>query len=56
MPDSSSLLSSATAPAERLLQALIRYGLLWLLALIVVFFSVAEPAFLRVGNLFSILQ
>ena len=56
MPDSSSLLSSTAAPAERLLQTLIRYGLLWLLALIVVFFSVAEPAFLRVGNLFSILQ
>ena len=34
MPDSSSLLSSAPAPAERLLQALIRYGLLWLLALV----------------------
>ena len=56
MPDSSSLLSTEPARAERLLHVLIRYGLLWLLALIVVFFSVAEPAFLRVGNLFSILQ
>lgn len=56
MPDSSSLLSTEPARAERLLHGLIRYGLLWLLALIVVFFSVAEPAFLRVGNLFSILQ
>jgi simple sugar transport system permease protein len=56
VPDSSSLLSTEPARAERLLHVLIRYGLLWLLALIVVFFSVAEPAFLRVGNLFSILQ
>ena len=37
MPDSSSLLSTEPARAERLLHGLIRYGLLWLLALIVVF-------------------
>ncbi|AHF67672.1 permease component of ribose/xylose/arabinose/galactoside ABC-type transporter [Pseudomonas cichorii JBC1] len=34
----------------------IHYGLLLLLAWVVVLFSVLEPAFLRVGNLFIILQ
>jgi len=56
VPDSRSRVLSAPPVTERLLQAAIRYGLLWLLALILLFFSVAEPAFLRVGNLFSILQ
>ena len=56
MPDLSASLSTGPDRSQRWLQATIRYGLLLVLALIVVFFSVAEPAFLRVGNLFIILQ
>ena len=51
----SSLPGSAPKP-KRVLDALIRYGLLLVLAAVVVFFSIAEPAFLRVNNLFIILQ
>ncbi|WP_374107971.1 ABC transporter permease [Pseudomonas cichorii] len=43
-------------PWESLLRFTIHYGLLLLLALVVVLFSVLEPAFLRIGNLFIILQ
>ncbi|WP_236123972.1 ABC transporter permease [Pseudomonas cichorii] len=43
-------------PWESLQRFTIHYGLLLLLALVVVLFSVLEPAFLRVGNLFIILQ
>ncbi len=39
-----------------LLRLAIHYGLLIVLALVVILFSVLEPAFLRVGNLFIILQ
>lgn len=51
----SSLPGSAPKP-KRVLDALIRYGLLLVLAAVVVFFSIAEPAFLRINNLFIILQ
>ncbi|WP_409077261.1 ABC transporter permease [Pseudomonas cichorii] len=43
-------------PWDALLSFAVHYGLLLLLALVVVLFSVLEPAFLRVGNLFIILQ
>lgn len=39
-----------------LLRFTIHYGLLLVLAIVVVLFSALEPAFLRVGNLFIILQ
>jgi len=49
--------ASATAkPAARLLDFLIHYALLLLLALLVFVFALLEPAFLRLGNLFLILQ
>ncbi|MBX8486500.1 ABC transporter permease [Pseudomonas cichorii] len=54
MPESTS--SNTPRPWESLLRFTIHYGLLLLLALVVVLFSVLEPAFLRVGNLFIILQ
>ncbi|MEN1833718.1 ABC transporter permease [Pseudomonas lijiangensis] len=54
MPESIS--SNALKPWESLLRFTIHYGLLLLLALVVVLFAVLEPAFLRVGNLFIILQ
>ncbi|GFM60124.1 ABC transporter [Pseudomonas cichorii] len=55
---SESISSNALKPRpwESLLRFTIHYGLLLLLALVVVLFSVLEPAFLRVGNLFIILQ
>ncbi|WP_425930135.1 ABC transporter permease [Pseudomonas sp. NyZ201] len=54
MPDS---LSRSLQPApRRWLDALIHYGLLLLLGLIVVLFSLVEPAFVQVSNLFIILQ
>ncbi|MDU8357521.1 MULTISPECIES: ABC transporter permease [Pseudomonas syringae group] len=43
-------------PGGSLLRFTIHYGLLLVLAIVVVLFSVLEPAFLRVGNLFIILQ
>jgi len=49
-------LNLETAPSHRWREPLIRYGLLLVLALIVIFFSVVQPAFLRVNNLFIILQ
>jgi len=49
--------ASATAkPVARLLDFLIHYALLLLLALLVFVFALLEPAFLRLGNLFLILQ
>lgn len=54
MPDTLSL--PAPRPLAQLRQWAIRYGLLVILALAVVLFALAEPAFLRVGNLFIILQ
>ncbi|OAI92751.1 ABC transporter permease [Pseudomonas putida] len=54
MPDS---LSRSLQPApRRWLDALIHYGLLLLLGLIVLLFSLVEPAFVQVSNLFIILQ
>ncbi|MGE8405518.1 MAG: ABC transporter permease [Pseudomonas sp.] len=49
-------LTVTAAPSRRWLDALIRYGLLLVLVAIVIVFSVAEPAFVRVNNLFIILQ
>ncbi|MBX8577730.1 ABC transporter permease [Pseudomonas cichorii] len=56
MPESTSSHSLKPRPWESLLRFTIHYGLLLLLALVVVLFSILEPAFLRVGNLFIILQ
>ncbi|GFM90038.1 ABC transporter permease [Pseudomonas cichorii] len=56
MPESTSSHSLKPRPWESLLRFTIHYGLLLLLAWVVVLFSVLEPAFLRVGNLFIILQ
>lgn len=56
MPESISSNALKPRPWESLLRVTIHYGLLLLLALVVVLFSVLEPAFLRVGNLFIILQ
>lgn len=56
MSDSFSPSPSAPAPFQRGLEILIRYGLLLVLAVVVIVFSVAEPAFMRVNNLFLILQ
>ncbi len=56
MPDLISPLTVTAAPSRRWLDALIRYGLLLVLVAIVIVFSVAEPAFVRVNNLFIILQ
>ncbi|GFM84778.1 ABC transporter [Pseudomonas cichorii] len=56
MPESTSSHFLKPRPWEPLLRFTIHYGLLLLLALVVVLFSVLEPAFLRVGNLFIILQ
>lgn len=61
MPEHTSTNNAAANPGaapagQRLLQALMRYGLLLILAVIIVLFSVLEPAFLGVGNMFSILQ
>lgn len=54
MPDS---LSPSLQPVpRRWLEALIHYGLLLLLGLIVLLFSLVEPAFVQVSNLFIILQ
>jgi simple sugar transport system permease protein len=54
--DSLSPSPTVSAPFQRWLDILIRYGLLLVLAVIVIVFSVAEPAFMRVNNLFLILQ
>ncbi|WP_009401628.1 ABC transporter permease [Pseudomonas bharatica] len=54
MPDS--LSRSLQAAPRRWLEALIHYGLLLLLGLIVLLFSLVEPAFVQVSNLFIILQ
>lgn len=56
MSDLISPLTVTAAPSRRWMDTLIRYGLLLVLAAIVIVFSVAEPAFLRVNNLFIILQ
>ncbi|GFM80115.1 ABC transporter [Pseudomonas cichorii] len=56
MPESTSSHFLKPRPWESLQRFTIHYGLLLLLALVVVLFSVLEPAFLRVGNLFIILQ
>ena len=48
--------SPATSSVARLLDFLIHYALLLLLALLVLVFALLEPAFLRVGNLFLVLQ
>ncbi len=56
MPDLISPLTVTAVPSRRWLDALIRYGLLLVLVAIVIVFSVAEPAFVRVNNLFIILQ
>ncbi|MBI6851687.1 ABC transporter permease [Pseudomonas cichorii] len=56
MPESISSNALKPRPLESLLRFTIHYGLLLLLALVVVLFAVLEPAFLRVGNLFIILQ
>ncbi|MBX8540308.1 ABC transporter permease [Pseudomonas cichorii] len=56
MPESTSSNALKPRPWESLLRFTIHYGLLLLLALVVVLFAVLEPAFLRVGNLFIILQ
>ncbi|RMQ45241.1 Inner-membrane translocator [Pseudomonas cichorii] len=53
---SESTSSNFMKPWDALLSFAVHYGLLLLLALVVVLFSVLEPAFLRVGNLFIILQ
>uniref|UniRef100_UPI00398C32D0 ABC transporter permease n=1 Tax=Metapseudomonas otitidis TaxID=319939 RepID=UPI00398C32D0 len=56
MPESSSPSSFTPPLGATLLRLAIHYGLLLLLGLILVLFAVLEPAFLRVGNLFIILQ
>ncbi|KPB77641.1 sugar ABC transporter permease [Pseudomonas syringae pv. tomato] len=55
---SESIPSIALKPArgDAVLRFIIHYGLLLVLVLVVLLFSIAEPAFLRVGNLFIILQ
>lgn len=45
-----------TRPPLSIRKFVIDYGLLFLLAVLVVFFASVQPAFLRVTNLFSILQ
>ncbi|MBV8796486.1 MAG: ABC transporter permease, partial [Hyphomicrobiales bacterium] len=48
---------SRNAPAFDLLgRTLRRYAIFIILAALIVFFHFAEPAFLRVNNLFSVLQ
>jgi simple sugar transport system permease protein len=48
---------SGSAPAFDLLgRTLRRYAIFIILAALIVFFHFAEPAFLRVNNLFSVLQ
>lgn len=54
MPDS--LSPSLQQTPRRWLEALIHYGLLLVLGLIVLLFSLVEPAFVQVSNLFIILQ
>lgn len=54
MPDS--LSPSLPSVPRRWLEALIHYGLLLVLGLIVLLFSLVEPAFVQVSNLFIILQ
>lgn len=58
-PDMSSIASDLSAPPKprpAVRELLIRYGIFLLLAVLVVIFTNAQPAFFRVNNLFSILQ
>lgn len=56
MSESTSVHSPKLRARGSLLRFTIHYGLLLVLAIVVVLFSILEPAFLRVGNLFIILQ
>jgi simple sugar transport system permease protein len=46
----------AALVVEALGRALRRYAIFIILAALIAFFNFAEPAFLRVNNLFSVLQ
>ncbi|MGY4533133.1 simple sugar transport system permease protein [Pseudomonas sp. TE3786] len=56
MPEPISSPAPQPALGPAVLRLVVHYGLLLILALVVLLFAVLEPAFLRVGNLFIILQ
>lgn len=56
MSDSFPFIARKPPRGDAILRFIVHYGLLLVLALVLLLFSIVEPAFLRVGNLFIILQ
>ncbi|KPC30418.1 ABC transporter [Pseudomonas savastanoi pv. glycinea] len=56
MSDSFPSIARKPPRGDAILRFIVHYGLLLVLALVLLLFSIVEPAFLRVGNLFIILQ